>query len=241
MIRLIKSFIVFVLIMVSALLALAFTHGYIKYENAVDAMPIADRVSQVQAQANYTEIDNISSTFIDAMVSVEDRRFYSHNGFDIAGVVRAIVTDIKERSLKEGGSTISQQLAKNLYFPLDNTLERKIAEIIMAVELEKEYSKDEILELYFNCIYYGSGYYSIYDASKGYFGKPPSDLSIYEATLLAGVPNAPSAYSPKVNLALSHKRQEKVLSSMVSAGKLSKEQETEILAEQKKRSNHNSQ
>ncbi len=231
-----KNVLLFILVMASALVVLAFSHGYIKYKNAVAKLPIDEAVSEVRAKENYTEIAEISDTFIEAIVSVEDRRFYSHGGFDIIGTLRAIVTDIKERSLKEGGSTISQQLAKNLYFPLDNTLERKVAEIIMATVLESKYSKDEILELYFNSIYYGSGYYSIYDASMGYFGKAPLYMTDYEATLLAGVPNAPSAYSPKVNLSLSHKRQEKVLSAMVSEGLLSKEEMAEILKEQKMRS-----
>lgn len=145
------------------------------------------------------------------------------------------MTDIKEMSLKEGGSTITQQLAKNMYFPLDNTLERKIAEILTAFKIEKEYSKDEILELYFNCIYYGSGYYGIYDAAQGYFGKVPSKMTAYEATLLAGVPNAPSVYSPKVNPELAHKRQEKVISTMLETEALTESEADEILAH----NNHN--
>ena len=222
--------------MVISLPALALAHGYIKYRDAVGKLPIEEAVAEVQSKDNYTSIGDIPQEFIDAVVSVEDRRFYSHNGFDIVGTLRAVIIDIKTRSLKEGGSTISQQLAKNLYFPLDNTLERKIAEIFTAVELEKAYSKDEILEIYFNCIYYGSGYYCIHDASVGYFGKIPSAMNLYEATLLAGVPNAPSAYSPKVNLSLSHKRQEKVLSAMLEADALTEEQRDEILAEQKMQS-----
>lgn len=132
----------------------------------------------------------------------------------------------------EGGSTITQQLAKNLYFPQDNTLERKIAEVFMAFHIEDEINKDEILELYFNCIYYGSGYYCVYDASVGYFGKEPSEMNDYEATLLAGVPNAPSVYSPKVNPELAHRRQEKVVSTMAECGYLTEDECDDILTMQ---------
>lgn len=218
--------------MLVSLIVLAFAHGYIKYSTATESVPIETKVAQIREKDNFCTITDLPKEFVDAFVSVEDRRFYSHNGFDIIGTFRAIWIDIKEMSLKEGGSTITQQLAKNMYFPLDNTIERKIAEILTALKLEQEYSKDEILELYFNCIYYGSGYYSVYDASIGYFGKEPKDMTAYESTLLAGVPNAPSAYSPKVNLALAHKRQEKVIKTMLETNTISTEEAKEVLAMQ---------
>ncbi|MBS7298387.1 MAG: transglycosylase domain-containing protein [Eubacteriales bacterium] len=218
--------------MLVSLIVLAFTHGYIKYSTATESVPIEAKVAQIRQKENFCTISDLPKEFVDAFVSVEDRRFYIHNGFDIIGTFRAIWIDIKEMSLKEGGSTITQQLAKNMYFPLDNTIERKIAEILTALKLEREYSKDEILELYFNCIYYGSGYYSVYDASIGYFGKEPKDMTAYESTLLAGVPNAPSAYSPKVNLALAHKRQEKVIKTMLETNTISTEEAKEVLAMQ---------
>ena len=226
----IKSFFTFIAVMLISVAVLAFAHGYLKYSDAIKKTPLKQKVSEIQSQDNFCTIPELPKAFIDAFVSVEDRRFYSHNGFDIIGTARAIWIDIKEMSLKEGGSTITQQLAKNIYFPLDNTVERKIAEILTALKIEREYSKDEILELYFNCIYYGSGYYGIYDASLGYFGKIPSEMTAYESTLLAGVPNAPSVYSPKVNLALAHKRQEKVLKTMIESGKISTEKAKEVLS-----------
>jgi len=115
----------------------------------------------------------------------------------------------------EGGSTISQQLAKNLYFPQDNTLERKIAEVFMALKIEREYEKKDVLEFYVNGIYYGSGYFCIYDAAQGYFNKKPIDMSDDECTLLAGIPNAPSVYSLDVNPDLARQRQEKVIECML--------------------------
>lgn len=118
-------------------------------------------------------------------------------------------------SFVEGGSTISQQLMKNEYFTQEKKLERKFAEIFAAWELEREYSKKEIFELYVNTIYFGSGYYGIHDAAEGYFGKEPSELTEYEAIMLAGLPNAPSAYSPDTNPELARQRMKQVLEKMV--------------------------
>ena len=225
-----KSFLTFITVMLISVAVLAFGHGYLKYRDALEKNPLDAKVTMMREQDNFCTISELPKTFVEAFVSVEDRRFYTHNGFDIIGTARALWIDIKEMSLKEGGSTITQQLAKNMYFPLDNTLERKIAEILTAFKLEKEYSKDEILELYFNCIYYGSGYYGVYDAAMGYFGKVPFKMTAYESTLLAGVPNAPSVYSPKVNLALAHKRQEKVISTMLETETLTQDEADAIYA-----------
>lgn len=230
----IKSFFNFLLVIIIALPCLAIGQGYLKYTDALEKLPLDDAVRAVYEKENFTPISDLPEIYIDAVISAEDRRYYSHGGFDIWGTARAIWIDIKTKSLKEGGSTITQQLAKNLYFVQDNTLERKIAEIFIADKLEKEYSKDEILELYFNCIYYGSGYYCVYDAAMGYFGKEPHDMNAYEATLLAGVPNAPSAYSPKVSLDLAHERQEKVVSTMLETETLTEDEAKEILNMQTK-------
>ena len=122
------------------------------------------------------------------------------------------------------------KLAKNLYFTQEKKMERKVAEVFMAFALERDYSKNEILELYVNTIYFGNGYYCIKDASEGYFGKEPEDLTDYESTLLAGVPNAPSKYSPTVNLELAEKRQEQVVERLVACGLFTKERALETLA-----------
>ncbi|MFR0903577.1 MAG: transglycosylase domain-containing protein, partial [Anaerovoracaceae bacterium] len=119
---------------------------------------------------------------------------------------------------EQGGSTITQQLARNMYFEQNKKLTRKVAEVLVAFEIEKEYDKDEILELYVNTIYFGSGYYNIYDASLGYFGKTPSQLSDYEATMLAGIPNAPSVYDLNVNPDLAEQRRQQVVDCMVDEG-----------------------
>ena len=120
--------------------------GYDKYKSALDIMPIESAISELQAKEHYTAYDDVPEIYYKALVAVEDRRFYKHKGFDIIGTARAVYNDIRAWELLEGGSTISQQLAKNLYFPKDNTLERKIAEIFMAVDIEKHYDKQQVLE-----------------------------------------------------------------------------------------------
>ena len=134
------------------------------------------------------------------------QRFYQHYGIDPISLVRAIRNNLRAKALIEGGSTITQQLAKNLYFDDEASLVRKAAEAMVTVVLEERYSKDEILELYVNCIYFGESYYCVYDASIGYFQKIPSQMTDFEATMLAGIPNAPSAYAPTVNMNLAVKR-----------------------------------
>ncbi len=231
--KIFKNIIAFVVVILIAAIALFAANGYIKYRSALGEVSLPEKIDDVKANEHYYTIDKIPDIYVKAVVAVEDRRYYYHNGFDIIGTVRALLADIKAGAMVEGGSTITQQLAKNLYFPQDNTLERKIAEVFMAFYIEKNLDKDGILELYFNCIYFGSGYYCIYDAAMGYFGKEPSEMNDYEATLLAGIPNAPSVYSPKVNPELAHNRQEKVVATMAECGYLTAEECDRILVMQK--------
>ena len=203
--------------------------GYDKYALALRECPLESVITELRAKEHYTAYDNVPKIYYKALVAVEDRRFYKHKGFDIIGTARAIYNDIRAWELLEGGSTISQQLAKNLYFPHDNTLERKIAEIFMAIKIEHEYNKEDVLEFYVNEIYYGSGYYCIYDASEGYFDKEPKDMTDYECTLLAGIPNAPSVYSLDVRPDLAKQRQEKVVECMVEVKYITPEESSSIL------------
>ena len=203
--------------------------GYDKYKDALEERPLVDVITELQSKENYTQYEDVPEIYFKALVAVEDKRFYKHNGFDIIGSARAIYNDIKAWELLEGGSTISQQLAKNLYFPQDNTLQRKIAEVFMAMEIEREYEKEDVLEFYVNGIYYGSGYYSIYAASVGYFDKEPKDMTDYECTLLVGIPNAPSIYSLDVRPDLAKQRQEKVIECMVDVEYITEEEGNNIL------------
>jgi len=161
--------------------------------------------------------DSIDKDIINATISIEDRHFFNHAGFDFLRIGKALYNNILSGSMNEGASTITQQYAKNLYLDFDKTLERKINEAWLTIRLETHYSKEEIIEGYLNTINYG-GIFGIENASKYYFGKSASDLSIAEASLLAGIPNRPSEYSPFVNYDASKKRQLVVLNSMVRDG-----------------------
>ena len=186
-------------------------------------------VAEIKAKENYTTIDKLPEDYKNAVIAVEDRRFYLHRGIDIISIGRAIFTDIVSFELKEGGSTITQQLAKNTYFTQSKNFSRKVAEIYVALDYEKKYSKAEILELYLNYSYFGGGNYCVGDATKYYFNKTPDQMDLYESTLLAGIPNAPSVYDPKKNPDLAWQRQKQVLRKMIRANYLTQEQADEIL------------
>lgn len=174
------------------------------------------RISAVNK--SYTKIDKIPQNLKNAVVAVEDKRFYKHMGIDLISIGRAVVTDVKEGRLKEGGSTITQQLAKNLFLSNERTFERKFKEVILALEIENKYSKEEILEMYLNVVYFGSGAYGVQNASKTYFDKDVSDLSLDECAMLAGLPQSPSAYNPKKYYTKAKVRQGVVLNLMEENG-----------------------
>ena len=167
--------------------------------------------------------------YLDAVVAVEDHRFEEHFGIDLIAIGRAAWNNLTSWGLQEGGSTITQQLAKNMYFTQKKSFIRKIAEVFMAFRLESSYTKDEILELYVNSIYFGDGYYCVRDASQGYFGKDPIDMTGYESTLLAGIPNAPSVYSLTANPDLAEQRQQYVIQQMVRYGYISEGEGEKLL------------
>ena len=149
-----------------------------------------------------------------ALVATEDRKFYKHSGVDLKGITRAIIKDIKAGGFVEGASTITQQLSKTLFLTPRKTLVRKIKEAILAFQLERRYTKDEILELYLNQVYFGSGAYGVESAAKIFFGKSVKDLNLAECALVAGMPKSPSRYSPLVNPDLAVKRRNTVLRQM---------------------------
>lgn len=170
--------------------------------------------------ANYVKLQDIPESLQQAVVAVEDRKFYNHCGFDMEGIFRASLVNLQYGQVREGASTITQQLVKNLFLSQEQTMGRKAEEFVLAMDMELNYSKDEILELYLNTIYFGSGYYGIKEASEGYFGKEPAMLALPESAMLAGIPNAPSLYSPYVDFMLAKKRQFIVLDAMTAAGYL---------------------
>ncbi len=162
--------------------------------------------------------DEIPDTFKKAVVAVEDKRFYSHNGIELVSIMRALFTNLRAGEVVEGGSTITQQLAKNLFLTPERTVERKLKEAVYSLKLEMCCSKEEILEMYLNIIYFGHGTYGCEMASMFYFGKSARDLDLAEAALLAGIIKGPEIYSPYHNLDLAQKRRALVLDLMVQQG-----------------------
>lgn len=224
-----------VLIIISVLLVIGiyvFANGYILYKQVTEEMSIIDKVTQIQQSDYFISIDEMPENYKNAVIAVEDHRFEQHGTIDVIAIGRALVSNFRNKDLVEGGSTITQQVAKNLYFMEEDTkndsLDRKIAEILIGMQLEKKYSKDEIFELYVNNIYFGDGYYCLKDATQGYFNKQPLEMNLYECTLLAGIPNAPSVYSPNVNPELSKSRHRKVIKMMVKYGYLTEDEASKI-------------
>lgn len=213
-----------------ALCVVAFygTRGYSMYKEALGTTGIPAMAEQIKETPGFTTVEELPRRYVDAVIAVEDHRFYRHPGFDIIATGRALANDLRAGAFVEGGSTITQQLAKNQFFTQDRKIERKAAEAFMAFDLESKLSKNEILELYVNSIYFGNGYYGISAASIGYFGKTPSELTDSEATLLAGVPNAPSAYAPTESPELAQERQLQVLRRMVECEMLTSQESQEI-------------
>ena len=232
--KLFKLFAIFILIIIILLLIKTYQYvstGYNMYKVALENKSIEQMINEIESQENYTKLEDVKKIYLDAVIAVEDHRFYEHKGIDIFAIMSAIALDFANNKAISGGSTITQQLCKNVYFTQERKIERKIAEIFMAHKLEENISKDKILELYINAIFYGNGYYNIKSASIGYFGVEPINLTDYQATMLAGIPNAPSLYNPKNSLELAQKRQKQVLYSMVKYNYITEEQRDMILNE----------
>lgn len=174
-----------------------------------------------EIRGNSVGIEDIPPHLIHAVIAIEDRRFYSHFGIDPFGLARAMAMNVQKGRLVQGGSTITQQLAKNIFLSHERTLKRKIQEAMLAIWLEQELSKDEIMSAYLNRVYLGSGIYGVDAAANLYFGKNIRDINIREAAIIAGLLKAPSRYSPHNNPDLANARAETVLKAMKEAGYLS--------------------
>ena len=177
-------------------------------------------------------IDQVSQYVLDGTVATEDERFYEHNGVDLIGIARAVMVQLTGGS--EGASTITQQLVRNTILSeeqFDNTIERKVREAFIAIKMEEVYSKEEILMMYLNTIYYGHGAYGIETAAQTYLSKSAKDLTLAEAALLVGLPNAPSRYDPTVNPDYAVQRRNTVLNRMCSNGKITEEERDAAQAE----------
>ena len=217
--------ILLILLLVFVIIAsIVFFIGFGYYSNTLKEKPLISRVEEITKKEHYMSFAELPENYINAVIAVEDHRYYEHGAIDPIGIARALYTNIRDGEFDEGGSTITQQVAKNVIFNQDKTIVRKLGEIFAAYDLEKNYSKNDIFALYVNSSYFGDGYYCIYDASMGYYQKDPKDLTLAEASMLAGVPNAPSVYAPTVNPDLAKKRQKHVLNKMVEYGYISQEE-----------------
>lgn len=190
-----------------------------KFSRMTSIKPAVD--DKVNSMPNYVTIDKMPYILTQAVVAVEDTRFYDHKGFDVIGIARAVFVNAQAGEIQEGASTITQQTIKNLFLTSDRTFARKFEELILSISLEKNFDKDKIMELYLNSIYFGSNFYGIYDAAHGYFNKDPADLTIAECAMLAGLPNAPSLYSPYVDFHKAKERQLVVIDAMEKMGAIS--------------------
>ncbi len=227
--KLFKKLLLYIFFLMLCVGAYFTASGYMMYRSATKDISVMQKVKTIRSGQNYVVLDQIPDIYEKAVLSVEDNRFYRHHGVDIVSFTRAFVKNLQAKKIVQGGSTITQQLAKNLFFTNEQKIERKIAELFVVYQLEDNYAKDVILELYMNTVYYGDGYYCIYDAAKGYFGVAPSDMTDYQCTMLAGVPNAPSVYAPTKNPELARSRQKHVLERMVECNALSEEEMQKIL------------
>ncbi len=178
----------------------------------------------------WTPLEKVSPNMVKAVLAIEDKRFYEHHGVDPIGIARAAYASYKHQD-KQGASTITMQLARNLFLTPKRSLDRKIKEAILALQIEKRFTKQEILELYLNQIYFGAGAHGVQAASSTYFNKKAKDLTICEAALLAGLPQAPTEYSPLVDLKASQERQKLVLLSMRTQNAISDAEYKEALAQ----------
>lgn len=195
---------------------------YDKNNKVVDTLSVEAR--------EVVKLEDVSPYIKDAFLSIEDKQFYSHHGLNFKGIARAVITTFLKGRATQGGSSITQQLAKNAFLTPEKTFSRKVKEAILTYQIERTYTKDEILERYFNEIYYGSGSYGIKNAAEQYFKKDVKDLNIAESALLAGIPNRPTKYDPNRNLENALHRQRIILKEMYDDGKITKEQYDEALA-----------
>ena len=174
--------------------------GYQIYQDKIQEQSLSERVNQLKSKEDYVTLDQISPIYKEAVLESEDRRFYQHGPVDYYGLARAMLTNLTTFSFKEGGSTITQQLSKNLCLTYEKDLSRKFAEVFIARDLEKMYNKDEILEMYLNITYLGEGNYGIQAASQYYYHIDAIDLNKQQSDILVKTLKRPSVYNPsKVN------------------------------------------
>lgn len=219
--KIIRNIVIILIVLVILVSAVFIFRGHSMYSSALSKMDLNSKIKSIEDNTKYyVYYEDIPKDYINAVVAIEDHRFFEHSGFDFIAIARAICADFSSGSFAQGGSTITQQLAKNIYFTQERNATRKVAEIFMASYLEKNLSEDKtkakekILELYINTACFNNCF-GLGQASRKYFNKEPKELTLYECTLLAGVPNAPAIYAPDVNMKKCIQRQNQVINAMV--------------------------
>ena len=219
-------------VLLLALLTLVAAGGYFAvtghklYESAIQVTPIDTLYSSISSREGFVPYAQLPQTYINAVISAEDSRFTHHKGVDPVSIARALVTDLRTGSFAEGGSTITQQLAKNELFTQEKQMARKAAEMFAARDIEDYYSKQQIFEMYAGSCYFGNQWSGVAQAAQGYFGKPTRELTSAECVVLAGLPNAPSVYA--ANGELARRRALVVVERMERAKKLTHTQALEL-------------
>lgn len=191
-------FAVIIIVMAFVAMPIAFS-GYEMYKEAVEKTPLEVKVLQLKSNPGYAPLDQISPMFLEKVIDSEDRSFYKHGGIDLSSTFRAFLKNIEAGHTVEGGSSITQQLAKNMYFTFDKVYERKVAELLVAFDLERELTKNDILELYCNIAYFGEGQTGIRKATLFYYGIEPIHMNAEQADALVRTLKSPSLYNPKIN------------------------------------------
>jgi len=226
----IKRIIILVMMIAVLLVGKTTIIGYINYYKVVHEIGLENTIEAIRLADNYVTIDDINDHLINATVSVEDKRFYQHNGIDHISIGRAMITNLQALKFVSGGSTITQQLSKNLFLTFDKTFERKATEYFLARRIESLYTKDEILELYINVINYGDDCIGIYNASVHYYQILPKDLTVSQSVLLAGLPQSPANYSLTTNYSNAVLRSEDVINAMIQNDIMKESEGLKILA-----------
>lgn len=207
----------------------------LQLDSAPEASLVFDRDNNVifsfaSEDRTNVPLDQISDAMVSAVLAAEDRYFYKHAGMDVVGLARAAWVDMKAQAVKQGGSTITQQLVRQIALTRDRNFQRKVKEALLALRVERRFGKEEILEAYLNRIYFGNGHYGVQAASRGYFGKPASELTVAESAVLAGLIPCPSVCSPRTSPAVARSRRDHVLKSMLKSGAISQEAYADALA-----------
>lgn len=229
--KIFKNLIITILLLFVSVCCFLGYRGFIGYNQITKDKSLFEVVDEVVSSDTFVPYDQLPKFLLEATVSIEDHRYYDHHGIDYIGLARAAASQIIPGMMQSGGSTITQQTAKNLYGMFDYDLDRKAAEFILAKQLDHNYSKEEILAIYVNIINYGDDYHGINAASWGYFGVAPIDLTDAQCAILAGIPQAPSYFQLSDHYENAKAKQQIVLNSMVKYGYIDKAQEEQILNE----------